>query len=282
MESSNNRRRRSVAGGRQPHQQRHQHAEENIRRMRHDNNRNGGPPDEWYRRWKNHMIIRSLNEVSNLIQHGIVSIDIDSLPATLVRWCVLPMGTILGGFGVHLARYIINMIVYYLPMSLVYIILAIVVLGGPDILPPLTLANGQERLIDRLKWTAPFTFIHYSHYLPELLKGYELPLSSYNIMAFMSGIWHFDRGDYNHAKFSHELGCNDRMREYFMREENINTMTQQMMLFHFQAAAGVGMVWAACGIYSFTAFFMALALLVVVHFFVYYCLGGSELDEEAD
>ena len=117
-------------------------------------------------------------------------------------------------------------------------------LVGPDLLPPLSLANGCESIKDRLKWTALFTFIHYSHNLPDLLKGYGgSPLSSYNTMALISGIWHFDRGDYRFRKLCYELATNERLRvEMFTRAKNINTTTNYIMLFHFQASAGVGMI----------------------------------------
>ena len=125
--------------------------------------------------------------------------------------------------------------------------LGIIVLVGPALLPcyllpPLTLANGCESIKDRIKWTALFTFIHYSHYLPDLLKGYGgLPLSSYNTMApFMSGIWHFDRGDYRFRKLCYELATNERLRvEMFMRAKNINTTTNYIMLSIFRLRQGL-------------------------------------------
>lgn len=87
---------------------------------------------------------------------------------------------------------------------------------------------------------------------------------------------HLDRGDYNHKMFS--WICYNR-QEYFLRDENIRGMIQNMALYHFQAAAGVGILWATLGVHSFEFFFIALVLYVIFHLYIRFCLG-VDLEEE--
>ena len=65
----------------------------------------------------------------------------------------------------------------------------------------------------------------------------------------------------------------------FTRAKNINTTTNYIMLFHFQASAGVGMILAACGMYSLTSFFFALVFLVMISVSIHYC--SQALDSAA-
>ena len=136
--------------------------------------------------------------------------------STIVRCFMIPWGIIMGALGVHIARFVINNMVYYLPSLLVYIIFAIVIVGGPDLLPPLTMINGAEELRERLTWSALFVFIHYSYLLlPDMFKEvYRLPLSSFDVMIIISGICHFDQGDYHFRKFCWCAHCRG---EYYRR-----------------------------------------------------------------
>ena len=145
----------------------------------------GPPPNEWYHRWRVHLLLFTLYEISAVMQHGIAAMDF----ATIMRWFLLPMGAIAGGLGVYFVKFVIDKLAYYLSPTMMWILAIAIVLGGPDLLPPLTLANGPEKLEDRLKWTALFMFIQFSPYLPNFLKGYEVP-SSFNAMMILSGIWY--------------------------------------------------------------------------------------------
>jgi len=176
--------------------------------------RRGPPPEQWYLRWRNHLLINSLREASAMIQAGRAEIN----PSTFMRWFILPIGAIMGGFSVNLVKVIMDKLDYYLPTVLFYILGIIVVLGGPDILPPLTLVNGCESLMDRVKWTALFIFINYAQYLPDLLKGHEAT-SSFNVMMIISGLWHIDRGDYHYKMFT--WICSNRA-EYHLSEGTLS------------------------------------------------------------
>ena len=124
--------------------------------------------------------------------------------------------------------------------------------------------------MERLKWTTVFTLFHYTHhYLPESLQS----ISSFNFIFIISGIWHFDRGDYNYKMFS--WVCANRT-EQALSQDNVKRTVQSLALYHFQAAAGVGMLWAAFGVYSFGAFFKALLLYIAFQFFTRFCFGGRE------
>ena len=234
--------------------------------------RRGPPPEQWYLRWRNHLLINSLREASAMIQAGRAEID----PSTFMRWFILPIGAIMGGFSVNLVKVIMDKLDYYLPTVLFYILGIIVVLGGPDILPPLTLVNGCESLMDRVKWTALFIFINYAQYLPDLLKGHEAT-SSFNVMMIISGLWHIDRGDYNYKMFT--WICSNRS-EYHLSEDNVKETLHKMALYHFQAAAGVGMLWAVFGVYSPGAFFQALVIYSAANLSIYCCLGGGSNGHE--
>mmetsp|Transcript_32888 Transcript_32888/g.60659 ORF Transcript_32888/g.60659 Transcript_32888/m.60659 type:complete len:293 (-) Transcript_32888:45-923(-) len=226
----------------------------------------GPPPEQLHLRWRNHLLLKSLREVSIVIQRGRAAID----PSTLMRWFMLPTGATVGGVSVHLVKIIMNKLSDYLPTVLLYILAIIIVVGGPDILPPLTLANGCESLVDRLKWTALIVFIHYARYLPDLLKGHEAT-SSFDVLMIISGLWHIDRGDYNFKMFSWE--CYSR-RENSLSEGNLGDTIMTLFLYHFQTATGVGMLWAVGGVYSFGAFSMIILLYIAVCL-IHYCIGGG-------
>mmetsp|Transcript_6199 Transcript_6199/g.11879 ORF Transcript_6199/g.11879 Transcript_6199/m.11879 type:complete len:296 (-) Transcript_6199:61-948(-) len=226
----------------------------------------GPPPEQLHLRWRNHLLIKSLREISTVIQRGRAAID----PSTLMRWFMLPTGATVGGLSVHLVKTIMNKLSDYLPTILLYILAIIIVVGGSDILPPLTLANGCESLVDRLKWTALIVFIHYARYLPDLLKGHEAP-SSFDALMIISGLWHIDRGDYNYRMFS--WVCYSR-RENSLSEVNLGDTIMTLFLYHFQTAAGVGMLWAVGGVYYSFGVFSMIILLYMAACLIHFCMGG--------
>ena len=230
--------------------------------------RHGPPHKEWYKRWRRHLILVALQELSAVLQHGWSAMDI----STVMRWFMLPIGCIMGGFAVSLVEIIVAKLESYLSQWVLCIIVIGVILGGPDLLPPLTLANGCESLMDRLKWTTVFALFHYIRdYLPEPMQS----ISSFNFIFIISGIWHFDRGDYNYNFFS--WVCANRTQA--LSQDNVKITVQSLALYHFQAAAGVGMLWAAFGVYSFGAFFKALLLYLALQLFTNLCLGGREEEQ---
>ena len=136
-------------------------------------------------------------------------------------------------------------------------------------------------------------------------------LSSHQILCIMSGIWHMDRGDYNFrwvrdesqmridqamhtisqtrqenhhrtqsvaAAHDADNDMNDGGRNSNISDEVVQRLTQNLLLFHFQAAIGIGVFWAAFEVYSKTVFFWGIAIHGLVHFSIYaiaYALGAS-------
>ena len=207
-------------------------------------------------RWRRHVTLNFIHEVSSPTANY----------STIVRCFMIPWGIIMGALGVHIARFVINNMVYYLPSLLVYIIFAIVIVGGPDLLPPLTMVNGAEELRERLTWSALFVFIHYSYLLlPDMMfkEVYRLQLSAFDIMIIISGICHFDQGDYHFRKFCWYAHCRG---EYYRRHPR--ELLHIMCMYYFQAGAGVGIIWAGVGVYTFKAFFISLVVYTAIQLFI--------------
>ena len=211
------------------------------------------------------MILTSLAEISAYLQNGVAEV---ADPSSFLRWIVLLMGAIAGGFAVHLVKWVVGKLTVY-PM-LLKLSGAIVVLGGPDLLPPLAVANGFENVYLRLFWTAVFIGINYFYgNLPGAIQNVSAE-SPFKVMFIVSGVWHFDRGDYHYKGFLRF--CRDRVSRDAAGNFDIGDVPKMFSLYLFQAAAGIGMVTAALGVYSFGAFFKALLLFIGVQLFIYF--GG--------
>ena len=155
-----------------------------------------GPPPNWkgehvhpvHIRWRNHLLINTWQDMLAILQDETKALD----PRTLVmNFAVLPMGVIFGGFAVGGVRWALECLLFYLPVWCVYAVGLVIVLGGPDLLPPLTLMNGCEELIHRIIWTSIVAGWYY--FINEN--------NAYKYIMIVSAIWHIDRGDYNYKKF---------------------------------------------------------------------------------
>lgn len=183
-------------------------------------------------------------------------------PRTLVmNFGVLSMGLIFGGFGVGVVRWLVgDILLYNLPIWCVYAIVFGVILGGPDLLPPLTLANGCEDLTHRIIWTALMVLYCY----------FTIWADAYKCIMIVSGLMHIDRGDYNFKKFQYI--CYPR-QHIALSEENVSNTITFFYLCFFRAASGVGMLWAACGVHTLDQFFKAMVVYFGINLFIYFALG---------
>jgi len=224
------------------------------------------PPEQWHLRWKTHLLIHSFVETSTIIQTGISALHL----AAIFRWILLPMGAIAGGVGVSLVEITTETLTHYLPSYALHALSIMVVLGGPDILPPMTLVNGCELLIDRLKWGGLFTFVHYSHHLPAMFRGYDADISAWKALVVLSGLWHIDRGDYNLKMFIWAS-----QTEY----RNTEMILHNVGAYHFQTASGVGMLLAGLGLHSPLSLLKAAVLYAAVISLGHCCMVGSSEEE---
>eukprot|EP00985_Skeletonema_marinoi_P014139 scaffold7112_cov119-Skeletonema_marinoi.AAC.3 len=177
----------------------------------------------------------------------------------------------MGGFAVGAVEWSIdNVILVYLPYWVVYLVKWGVILGGPEILPPLTLVNGCEELLDRLFWVVIFSLL-------DVVASYfdEDSCVAYNSMLIASAIWHMDRGDHHFKAFA--LQCQRNQNRAF--ENNNNETLFSFALYQLRAASGVGMLWAIFGVYSLGTFFKASLLFVAVILAIPFVFGSNDAEE---
>jgi hypothetical protein len=180
----------------------------------------------------------------------------------LLNVFIMPAGAICGGFAVGAVKWVIDKILfYYLPNWGVYAIGIAVMLGGPDLLPPLTLLNGCDKLIDRFKWTVLLNAFYY----------YYDGNSAYNFIMVISGLWHIDRGDYEYKRFGRV--CRREFDTAFNEENHTDTIAY-FSLCIFRVTAGVGMLWAGCGVYTLAVFVKALFAYIGIQLLIFFGLGG--------
>jgi len=114
--------------------------------------------------------------------------------------------------------------------------------------------------VDRLKWAGLFAVLN-----DFVLNEERL---TFKILAILSGIWHFDRGDCHYKEFA--WSCIGRG----VRSEHIEDTIHNLASYHLRAGAGVGMLWVALGIYPLRAFIVMLILFVACQFYIRFWLGG--------
>ena len=213
----------------------------------------------WYYRWRHHVLIGSWLDMVAIHRDGSQALDPRSM---VMNFGVLPTGIICGGFAVGAVRWIIDNMFYYLPDWCIYLVGAIVLFGGPDLLLPLTLLNGCEGIGNRMIWLCFLACWH----------RFVNETNSFQCMMLLSGLWHIDRGDYEYKKFQWICAANQSIA---LSEDNIsNTITHFKLLF-FRAAAGIGMLWAGFGVYSLGVFLKALLGYIGIQLFIFVCIGGS-------
>jgi len=171
----------------------------------------------------------------------------------------------------------------------------ILVVCGPSICPiPLTPLTACDTLVQRV--TLAIGYISICYGLPKLqLDGTILEaasgittLSSHQILCIISGVWLMDRGDYNFRWVRNDAQAlvdsasststrSDQSQSHdhvdlsaVISDELLQCMTQYLLLFHFQAAAGIGICWAGFEVYSNTVFFWGMAIYGVVHCCIFY------------
>ena len=195
------------------------------------------PRMEFYVRWPRHIIFHPM--FVGVCANG------------FFVYLMMLSGMIAGGMAVYAVRYILEKMVYYLPSLLIYLIAAIVIICGTELLPPLTLVNGMESFVDRVKWCGIFMLVNY-YILPYVSEVVEL--SCYNVVVLVSGIWHFDQGDLHHKKFTWYA---KQREDYFLKEENVDIVIRNLCLNYFEVSAGIAMIYAGgIGIYTYKAFFI--------------------------
>ena len=247
-----------------------------------------------FQRWRNHILLTLLVETSEAIRLGFSAIT----PALITRWFIVVFGILLGGNGVYLLHWISKKLMEHYPM-LSCVLAFILVVCGPTISPiPLTPLTACDSLVKRITLTIGYVSICYG--LPKLhLDGTILEagsgistLSSHQILCIMSGLWHMDRGDYNfrwvrndshtlidsaRSTRSDEMGGQSQSHDHdhvdlsaVISDELLQCMSHYLLLFHFQATAGIGICWAAFEVYSNTVFFWGMAAYAGVHCCLYY------------
>jgi hypothetical protein len=231
------------------------------------------------KRWRKHILFVGLfKDTSRVLRDGRDAIT----PALMSTWFIVIFGILLGGNGINFVYYITKKLMDFAPMWLDSILLMIVILAGPDFLPPLTPMNGCEYIKNRIIWSFLY-FGHYwlmnIHYLPdgstnkselgenqvdeEKLVSYILALSSFQIFSIISGIWHMDQGDYFYRKTQHNFHNYFRSRGISPNDNELIDASRYLMMYQFEAACGIGIFWATFEIYSTTVF-----IYVFIGFFV--------------
>lgn len=205
-------------------------------------------------RWRNHFLIDFFHEISQIIRQNETS-AITSL--FLFRISISVLGVIIGGNTVYLIQ-ILNDKTKTYSAILYYILMAIVILIGPDLFffPPVTPLNGCTHLNTRLQFAAACLII----------------APSYNAMCIISGLWHIDRGDINFRNLDNETqdtlnqiqGLRNVEHFNYHREEQLirNRATISLTYCLFRAMFGVGMAWAGAEIYSSAVFLWAMAFYI--------------------
>ena len=241
-------------------------------------------------RWRKHILFVGLFEdTSRVLQDGRNAIT----TALLSTWFVVIFGILLGGNGINFVYYVTKNLLDFAPMWLDSILIMIIIIAGPDFLPPLTPMNGCENIRNRIIWS----FLYFGHYwlmnvyhydVPnneldvdeEKLAGgggggtsiitqivaYILALSSFQILSIISGIWHMDQGDYFYRQTQHNFQHVFRSRGSGgtpSNEDELINISRCLMMYQFEAACGIGIFWATFEVYSTTVF-----LYVFIGFFV--------------
>lgn len=236
-----------------------------------------------FQRWKDHILLTLLKETSDAIRlTSAISISL------VTRWAVVVPGILLGGNAVYLLQWIATKLMEFSSI-LSYMIASLMVLIGPTFCPPLTPLTGCESWIHRILFTIGYLVICYM--LPKLKLllqlegsgfGYAIvSLSSHQILCIMAGVWHMDRGDYNFRwvrNDSQRLVDQSNDDSSGISGELWQCITTYLLLFHFQAAIGIGVCWATFEVYSNAVFFWGIAVYGLVHFFVCamaYAFGAS-------
>jgi hypothetical protein len=196
------------------------------------------------------MFLQSMKDLSSFLQGNRERFFSGALWLGLY---MIPFGFVMGGLAVGAVEWIIdNIILFYLPHWTMYLLILVVIVSGPEILPPLTLVNGCETLIVRVFWVGVFVLL-------DLFTNYfvEGRCIAYNIMLIASAIWHMDRGDHDfkHLALHYQR---DRDRALECSTEILTSFASN----HFRAASGVGMLLAVCGVYSLGASIKALLIYV--------------------
>lgn len=240
-------------------------------------------------RWKSHILLILLMETSDAIR-GLASAI---TPALFTRWTIVVLGILVGGNGVYLFHWIATKLML-LSSILSYILASLMIISGGIFLPPLTPMTGCDSWAKRIACTIGYFVICYM--LPKMkLEGNGIgirhviaSLSSHQILCIMSGLWHMDRGDYNFrwVRNDSQMLIDQAMNRSQPRQENqtqthadndlsgisdelLQRMTNYLLLYHFQAAIGIGVFWAAFEVYSKTVFFWGIAVYGFVHFSIY-------------
>lgn len=208
---------------------------------------------EFFERWSNHLLTDFFKDISEIIRRNEASAMTSLL---LFKISVCALGVILGGNTVYLIQTLNEKTKTYSSI-LYYILMTSIILIGPDLffLPPVTTLNGCTNLKTRSQFAA-ICFIS-----PHC-----------NTVYIISGLWHIDRGDFNHRKLKNEMQdtlnqmqelrnvehFNHRLEEQLVR----NNATISLAYCLFRAMFGLGMTWAGAGIYSSAVFLWAMVFYI--------------------
>jgi len=175
--------------------------------------------------------------------------------AILMRWFVGSWGAMAGGIVVHVTDYSVGKLEQFGGLWLVYAVATCIVVGGPDLGPPITLCNGVESLPLRLAFSG----------LAWLSGQYGFGWKDTERDLWMlSALWHMWEANGEFHKISRHSYV--RLREDRASDDDLSLITKMLLLQFFRLGAGIGIFWAIFGVYSLTNFLWGMLIIAFLIF----------------
>ena len=205
-------------------------------------------------RWDNHVLVIHFKDTSALLSGNSGAFT----PAFLLFWLVFILGIIIGGNSVFLLDWVVQKMYSY-SSKLCYVVVALIIISGKELIPPVTPLNGSDTIMQRNVFCI-FTYALHK-FLPEV--------SLLKLICLISSIWHYDQGNAMFKDFQRQVRSFIQCHEGVSQLREDVTVTRMQSLYFFQTSVGVGMFWAWFNIYSCKTFVIFSVVMVVCHCLLY-------------